>query len=142
MTVRMWCLSALLSLAAALPPLTGCASHAPAPVDSREASSAASTTSPPPIAGPSAPAVAGTPITVTTGVVHGPKQVHVALGSEVVLTVTADVSDEVHAHGYDATVRVVPGAPSTVRVPATIAGVFEVELEESGLQLTQLRVTP
>lgn len=65
----------------------------------------------------------------------------VALGSIVTLEVTSDTADEVHLHGYDESVPVIPGAPATLTFTADIPGVFEVELEESGVPLTQLQVS-
>ena len=78
---------------------------------------------------------------VSGGEVEGPGQVTATVDEEVVFTVSSDTADEVHVHGYDATVPVTPGKPATVRFQADIPGVFEVELEDSGLLLTQLRIT-
>lgn len=69
----------------------------------------------------------------------GPRVV-VDLGSAVRLVVTADVSDEVHVHGYDRSAAVTPGSPAVVEFTATIPGIFEVELEEAGLPLVELEV--
>lgn len=80
--------------------------------------------------------------TVTGAEVEGPKQISANVGEELIFTVQADIADEVHVHGYDATVPVEPGETVTVQLQADIPGVFEVELEGSGLLLTQLRVSP
>lgn len=91
---------------------------------------------------PVAPAPADAPALVASGgQVEGPRQITVSAGEEVVFTVSSDTADEVHVHGYDITVPLTPGGPATVRLQAEIPGVFEVELEDSGLLLTQLRVT-
>ena len=66
----------------------------------------------------------------------------VARGRTVVIRVTADVADEVHLHGYDLTADVAPGAPATIRVTADAPGRFEVELEDSGIQVAELEVRP
>jgi heme/copper-type cytochrome/quinol oxidase subunit 2 len=79
---------------------------------------------------------------VTNGKVDGPRRITAKLGDEVVFVVTADSSDEVHVHTYDVSVDVKPGRAATVRVEADIPGVFEIELEESKVLLTQLRVSP
>ena len=80
-------------------------------------------------------------LAVAAGNVSGETdRVDVKLGSEVLIEVTADVSDEVHVHGYDLKVDTIPGQPVTVRFTADIPGVFEVELENSGLLLTRLQV--
>lgn len=65
----------------------------------------------------------------------------VPLGSSVTLTVTSDVSDEVHVHGYDKKVDVTAGAPASLTFTADIPGQFEVELENAHLKITELRVS-
>lgn len=80
-------------------------------------------------------------VTVRDGaVVGGAQRERVALGEPVALVVDADVSDEVHVHGYDHRAPVAPGAPAEVRFTPDIPGVFEVELEERGLVLVRLEV--
>ena len=64
----------------------------------------------------------------------------VPLGSTVELVVASDVADEVHLHGYDRSSFVTAGATTTLRFVADIPGVFEVELEQRGVQLAQLQV--
>lgn len=82
-------------------------------------------------------------VTVAGGEVQGVgSAVDVEQGREVRLVVTADVADEVHVHGYDLFVAVAPGSPATVDFTADIPGAFEVELEERGLRLFELRVRP
>lgn len=81
-------------------------------------------------------------VTVDDGQVEpSPGRVDVDLGTVVRIQVTADVSDEVHVHGYDLVAPVSPTAPGVLEFPADIPGAFEVELEGSGLQLFQLRVS-
>lgn len=58
----------------------------------------------------------------------------------VTLTVTGDVADEVHIHGYDLTEPVAPGEPMTRTFQTDIPGVFEIELEDRGLKLADLEV--
>lgn len=67
-------------------------------------------------------------------------RVEIPLGAEVTLTVTSDVADEVHLHGYDESVPVQPGQPATLRFTADIPGVFEFELEQTGARLGALQV--
>jgi hypothetical protein len=62
-------------------------------------------------------------------------------GSQVVITVRADVTDEVHLHGYDLTADVAPGQPGQITFRADVAGVFEVELEELGVPVAELTVS-
>jgi hypothetical protein len=63
-------------------------------------------------------------------------------GDRVVLVVTADVTDEVHVHGYNLMRDVAPGSPARIAFRATLPGVAEVELEDRGLQIAELTVRP
>lgn len=69
-----------------------------------------------------------------------PGRVEVARGDRVVFTVTSDVVDEVHLHGYDIDSELRPGGTTTVEVTADMPGLFEVETHDSGTQLFQLLV--
>ncbi|HEX9643510.1 MAG TPA: hypothetical protein VGC11_05885 [Acidimicrobiia bacterium] len=80
-------------------------------------------------------------LTVAGGVVAGaPDDPTVAVGDTVLIVVTADVSDEVHVHGYDLIGEVSPGEPAQIEFTADIPGIFEVELEAARLPLLELRV--
>jgi plastocyanin len=61
-------------------------------------------------------------------------------GDTVRLVVTTDIADEVHVHGYDLKKDVAAGKTGTIEFVADQSGVFEVELENAGLQLLQLEV--
>ncbi|HEX5721719.1 MAG TPA: hypothetical protein VFZ06_03120 [Acidimicrobiia bacterium] len=74
--------------------------------------------------------------------VDGPDTISVAQGETVVFQVVADVADEVHVHGYDLLFETVPGEPIVVEFMADATGIFEVELEESHLDLVNIEVTP
>jgi hypothetical protein len=63
-------------------------------------------------------------------------------GDRVVLITTSDVADEVHLHGYDLSRRVAPGRRARIAFRATLAGRFEVELEERGVPIAELTVKP
>jgi hypothetical protein len=108
------------------------ASTAPA---SPSASAAPTPTAPPP---PQVRAIevafAGGQVTGTSG------REEVRLGEQVVLRFTSDVAEEVHVHGYDLEVALPAGGSAEIPVSATLPGVFEVELHESGKVLYQLRV--
>jgi hypothetical protein len=67
-------------------------------------------------------------------------QVEVALGDTVELGVTSDRADAVHVHGYEVIVDVSPNIETTVEFVANIPGVFEIELEDSGVLLVSLTV--
>jgi hypothetical protein len=81
-------------------------------------------------------------IEVEEGRVQGPARIEVSQGDQVRIEVQADVADEVHVHTYDIMVDTVPGEKALVEFPADIVGVFEIELEDAGLPLTRLEVTP
>jgi archaellin len=78
--------------------------------------------------------------------VHGGKasgdtgRIAVPLGSPIVLSVSSDVADEIHVHGYDRKANIPAGTTASVVFTANTPGVFEVELENSKLQLLQLQV--
>ena len=68
-------------------------------------------------------------------------RVAVDLGSELRIEVTADVVDEVHAHGYDVTATVEPAEAAILEMSVNIPGVFDIELEDAHLLLLQLEVS-
>lgn len=74
------------------------------------------------------------------GKVSGTTSPTAAKNAGVTITVTADVADEVHLHGYDLKADVAPGKPATFTFKATKTGIFEVELEKKGLKLFELTV--
>lgn len=61
-------------------------------------------------------------------------------GSIVEMIVTTDAADRVHVHGYEILAMVSPDDPAEIVFTADSAGVFEVELEDSGLFLFDLQV--
>jgi hypothetical protein len=63
-------------------------------------------------------------------------------GETVRFRVRSDVADHVHVHGYDLMKDVEPGKTITFSFPATITGIFEIELEDRGEEIAQLRVDP
>jgi hypothetical protein len=63
-------------------------------------------------------------------------------GETVRFRVRADTTDEVHVHGYDLMKDIAPGETISFSFPASITGIFEVELENAGEQIAQLRVDP
>jgi len=82
-------------------------------------------------------------ITVAGGeVVGGRRLLKVTQGKQFVLIVNADVSDHVHLHGYDLMADVAPGKPARIRFKASIAGRFEIELEDRAFLVGQLEVRP
>ena len=63
-------------------------------------------------------------------------------GDQIRIKVDSDVGDEVHFHGYDIGKDVKPGGSVTFNLPASIEGVFEMELESRGEQIAEVRVNP
>ncbi len=63
-------------------------------------------------------------------------------GGRVRFTVNSDVADEIHVHGYDFHKTVAKGAPVSFDFPATIDGIFVVELEHRSEQIASLQVQP
>ena len=131
--------AALLATAA----LTACAGAEPPSAAAPAPSSAApSSAAPSPSVSPS-PAddrqvvtlsVAGGKVSGDTG------RVRVEVGATVLLRVTSDVADEVHVHGVDEYVDLVPGQTAEREFVAATPGVFEVELHDAGTLLTRLQV--
>jgi type IV secretory pathway VirB10-like protein len=81
-------------------------------------------------------------ITYRNGAVQGPTTFTVTQGDRVRILVRADVSDEVHFHGYDLTADVTPDEPARIDFVANAAGVYEVELEDLGEPLIELEIVP
>jgi FtsP/CotA-like multicopper oxidase with cupredoxin domain len=114
---------------------------------------AADTTATPSASAPTtstaAPTPAATPRPKVTTVravgrtpVGGIKSINVTKGDTVRFTVTSDQPENVHLHGYDVEKPVAPGRPARYVFKANIEGIFEVELEQSGVQLIKLQVDP
>lgn len=74
--------------------------------------------------------------------VGGVKKIKLKKGDPVRFTVSSDVSDEVHVHGYDFMKDVQKGGSVKFDFPAKIDGVFEVELESRSEQIASLEVEP
>jgi len=89
---------------------------------------------------------------VTKGVTHiqvknakpvgGVKKIVVNKGQPVRFVVTSDVSDEIHVHGYNFHKAVKAGGSVAFDFPATIDGVFVIELESRSEQIASLQVNP
>lgn len=80
-------------------------------------------------------------LTVHDGEVSGADtRTSVPLGSEVTISVTSDVDDVIHLHGYDVHQDVTAGSTTALTFTADIPGVFEVELEDAGLRLIEVEV--
>ena len=99
------------------------------------------TTTAPPVAPPALPAAIT--IFIEGGrPVGGIKRFTAKQGDRVALVVRSDIPETVHLHGYDIERLVAPGKPAQLRFVAAITGRFELELEESGVEIGDLSVTP
>ena len=148
-------IAAIVALAAAVTVLAGCGSSGStettstaettqggvdAPTTSTEATPPAPKPKPKPT--PSQPE---SPVVITVRVVDGVPvggiaRPSVKKGDRVVLVVRSDVADEVHLHGYDVSREVAAGGSARLPFVAKIPGRFEVELEQSGVQIAELTV--
>ena len=74
--------------------------------------------------------------------VGGVQELSFDKGDQIQFVVESDTADEVHFHGYDIGKDVEAGGSVEFDVPATIDGVYEVELEASHTQLAEITVNP
>lgn len=74
--------------------------------------------------------------------IGGVKRIRLDKGDPVDLTVSSDVADGIHIHGYDIEKEIKPGGRVRFRFPAKIDGNFEIELENRGVQIAELSVQP
>ena len=81
-------------------------------------------------------------VTFRDGAVQGPTSFSATQGDRVRIIVHADVSDEVHFHGYDLHADVTPEQPAQIDFVADVPGVFECELEDAGIPLFELEIVP
>ena len=74
--------------------------------------------------------------------VGGVAELTFSKGDDIRFVVESDVADHVHLHGYDVFQDVPAGGKVEFNVPATIEGVFEVELEDRVVPLAEITVEP
>jgi hypothetical protein len=74
--------------------------------------------------------------------VGGVQEITYTKGDTIDITVKSDVADEVHFHGYDIGKDVEAGGSVQFKVPATIEGEFEMELENRKEQIANVKVEP
>jgi pyruvate/2-oxoglutarate dehydrogenase complex dihydrolipoamide acyltransferase (E2) component len=112
-----------------------------------ETEASPSPATPPPTAPPPKPKPKPQPAVIRIRIqggkpVGGITRATVKKGRQVRLVVRSDVADHVHVHGYDLMRDLVPGQPTQLAFRATVPGGFEIELEDRGLQIAELRVQP
>ena len=74
--------------------------------------------------------------------VGGVKEIDAEKGDTVRIAVTSDIAEELHLHGYDISREVAAGGTGRLNFKAKIEGVFELELEQSGVPVAELTVSP
>jgi hypothetical protein len=93
---------------------------------------------PPPA--PAAPVVRAR-ITIGPDGPSGIQRIDARRGQRVVITIVSQVPDHAHLHGYDLLVDVGGGRPSRMTFVADTPGRFEMELEDRGQPIADLRVS-
>lgn len=132
------CLAALAAMAFLVAACGGNGSSTTGATTSATTTSETATNATPPPANPSKTIR----IVVKDGkVVGGLNKTTVDKNTNVTVIVSADVSDEVHIHGYDLMKDVAPGKPAKITFVANIPGRFEMELESRGLQISDFEVS-
>jgi heme/copper-type cytochrome/quinol oxidase subunit 2 len=106
---------------------TPTASAAPQEAAPQEESTPTPTPTPPP------------PPLLTAGKV---RELEFKQGDTVRFRARSDAADHIHVHGYDLMKDVEPGKTATMSFKATITGIFEIEFEDSGTQIAELKVEP
>ncbi|HVY97294.1 MAG TPA: hypothetical protein VHA54_10085 [Solirubrobacterales bacterium] len=74
--------------------------------------------------------------------VGGVKQLEYTAGEDIRFKVESDKAEEIHLHGYDVMKDVPAGGSVTFDVPAEIEGIFEAEMEGTGIQIAEIQVNP
>lgn len=70
------------------------------------------------------------------------ERIEVKVGTIVKITVTTDAEDELHVHGYDKKLTVIPSQARTLTFLADKTGRFEIEFHKADKLIYQLVVTP
>jgi hypothetical protein len=91
---------------------------------------------------PPSPPVANIKVGKDGKPVGGVQDLEFGKDQQVQFVVSSQVADEVHVHGYDIMKDVEPGKPVKFSFKGDIDGDFEVELEDRGEQIIDLKVTP
>jgi hypothetical protein len=74
--------------------------------------------------------------------VDGVLGIEVDEGEQITFEVKSDVDEEIHVHGFDLSKDVSAGSSARLSFPASITGIFEVELEFSGVPIAELQINP
>ncbi|HTU15243.1 MAG TPA: hypothetical protein VMF31_08595 [Solirubrobacterales bacterium] len=74
--------------------------------------------------------------------VDGVLGIEVDQGDRITFKVESDVDEEIHVHGFDISKDVAAGGSSTLSFKADITGIYEAELEHSGVPIVKLQINP
>lgn len=74
-------------------------------------------------------------------VLDGDDRVEVSVDDIVMITISSDVAEEAHLHGYDILAEASPGSDGLILFTATTPGRFEIEFEQSGTFIAELVVS-
>jgi hypothetical protein len=80
-------------------------------------------------------------VAIAGGVASGPAVFSYDLGDTVDITVTSDVDDELHVHGYDLVLALTADVPTTLEFVADVPGVFEVEIHTGHSHVFDIQVS-
>lgn len=72
----------------------------------------------------------------------GAKILKLKRGQTVLLTVTSDLADELHVHGFEKHLHLVPGKTASIEISANRTGRFTVELHRLAMTVGVLEVYP
>ena len=114
---------------------------APDPVTTTATTTTATTTEPEPATTPDG-AKTITIVVKNAAPEGGIKRATVKKGDSVNLVIHSDVEDEIHLHGYNFSADVAAGGTATIHFVANVPGRFEAELEQRGVKIADLTVTP
>lgn len=77
-----------------------------------------------------------------SGTTTTPQNIQIKEGEDITIKVTSPVADEVHIHGYDKTIELVPDIESSLTFNANLTGKYEIELHEAHVLLGTIEVYP
>jgi len=75
-------------------------------------------------------------------VVGGEIDIDVTEGDQIKFKVKSDVDEEIHVHGYDISADVAAGGTAVLDFKADITGIFEAEMEGSGIPIAKIQINP
>jgi len=83
------------------------------------------------------------PLRIAGGkLVDGPKVIRLKRNATVVLTVVCDTAEELHVHGYNLSLKLLPNQAATLRFVARHTGRFTFELHGAGTEIGAFEIYP